>query len=159
MNLTRILTAQQIVHKAGMSDRPEFYSGRGATTDDLNHNHLETIYQAIKVNHGEPAAEQYVQMVATIPKLTATDFLLSLYQLERNEWKVPETMNKATQQEKVAGIYIGSDRGDGTREGAASGAVFSVLSGMSNNDQTPTIRNYFLRSHGIEVEQKNEYFW
>ena len=82
MTLEGKLDACQIVKRARMSARPEFYSGRGAITDDLNGEKLEHIYGDIKRWHGDDAAQSYVQMVADILVLSATDFLLSLYRFE-----------------------------------------------------------------------------
>ena len=129
------LNAGQIVVKAGMSDRPGFYSGRGATTTDLNDMILEKIYQEIKKEHGEDSAKQFTQMVADIPKLSATDFLLSLYRLEMNDWNWSKEL---LGEEK--GIYPED-------EGSALGTIFSALSGSGNVDETDYIRTAFLERH------------
>ena len=67
------LEAMQIVMEAGMSARPEFYSGRGAISCDLNDKILEKVHKGVQREHGEEAAKQFVQMVADVPKLSATD--------------------------------------------------------------------------------------
>src|SRR3989338_9163592 len=87
MILENKLNAGEIVAKAGMSKRPEFYSGRGTILADLNSNILEKIYQEINEIHGEKVSKQFVKIVKEIPGLSATDFLLSLYKLESNNWK------------------------------------------------------------------------
>ncbi|MDO8656829.1 MAG: hypothetical protein Q7K45_06330, partial [Nanoarchaeota archaeon] len=86
-NLEGKLKAREIVESAGISAHPEFYSGRGATTTDLNDRKLEQVYQGIQREYGEKAAQSFAQMVAGIPKLSATDFLLTLYALEGRGWK------------------------------------------------------------------------
>ena len=53
MALEQKLIAEQIVRTAGMSNRPGYYSGRGATISDLNSDSLEKIYVGIKDGHGE----------------------------------------------------------------------------------------------------------
>jgi len=85
--LDAMIDARQIVRDAGISTRPEFYSGRGATICDLGSYHLQKIYIGIEKNFGKQAGKEFVQMVADIPKLSATDFLLNLYNLEANGWK------------------------------------------------------------------------
>ena len=41
------ISAREIVRSVGMYDRPEYYSGRGATTSDLDGDKLYAIYQKI----------------------------------------------------------------------------------------------------------------
>lgn len=131
------IDATEIVRKTGMSDNPGFYSGRGATTSDLDDKKLEKIYQHIKHLHGLKTAEQFVQMVADIPKLTATDFLCTLYNLEAHEWKWDRSL-------------LGNQRGIyPTSEGSAFGTVVSVLYGLNSIDDTQYIRDNFLRRHGL----------
>ena len=124
-----------IVHESGMSDRPGYYSGRGATLTDLNGDTLEKFYQNIEKSIGEEAAQNFVQMVANIPKLSATDFLLTLYNLERNNWKWDSKL-------------IGNEKGNyAESEGEAMGNVLSVLGGMSERNETYAIRSRFLEEH------------
>lgn len=144
MSLEGKLEARQIVHEAGMSGRPEFYSGRGAITDDLNGEKLEQMYGLVKRWHGEDAVQSYVQMVADIPVLSATDFLLSLYRLESNKWKWDEHILG-----NENGMDVGPDYGDGRREVIAGATIFSVLGG--NRNETGAIRNLFLQNHGIDI--------
>ena len=53
MSLERRIGAQQIVIESGMSNRPEYYSGRGATISYLNDKILEKTYQIVQREHGE----------------------------------------------------------------------------------------------------------
>ena len=141
MDSGRKLGAREIVSRAGMSDRPGFYSGRGAIISDLNDAILEKIYQGISCEYGEESADQYAQMVAVMPKLSATDFLLTLYRLEANGWVWDARILPNTN-----GIYPDS-------EGSAFATVVEVLFGSGERDETPYIRGGFLRRHGIESEE------
>ncbi len=159
MNLETKLNAREIVGEAGMSARPEFYSGRGAINCDLNDKKLESIYQTIKREYSEGAAQYFAQMVADIPKLTATDFLLTLYRLEAQNWK----WNKNLLGDEK-GIDVGPDQGDGKREITGMMTVLSILGGLSERDETEYIRSAFLKRHGIKNTKKEEcgyngYFW
>ncbi|MDD5649909.1 MAG: hypothetical protein PHF86_05730 [Candidatus Nanoarchaeia archaeon] len=146
MGLKEKLSACEIVSKIGMSMRPEFYSGNGARIDYLNHLTLEKLYKEIESGYGRKAAQNYVQMVADIPVLYPTDFLLSLYKLEARDWKWEKSM---LGNEK--GIYAGD---------FITGAVttISILANSTEIDETRAIRDSFLRNHGIEIkEEKNNY--
>jgi len=139
-------SAMQIVSAAGMSDRPAFYSGRGAVTCDLNDTILEQIYQGIRKGRGEEPAEEFVKMVAYIPELNATDFLLTLYALEDHGWKWDRNL-------------FGNDRGiclDGKTEAETFAIGFATIGSTLNRlnrgsmDQTEGIRGPFLRRHGVQ---------
>ena len=83
-------------------------------------------------------------MVADIPKLSATDFLLTLYQLERNSWK----WNKNLLGEGK-GIEIEKDK-DGTHS-LVQGmfTIGEIMFGNQQRNETPSIRREFLRKHGM----------
>lgn len=132
------MRAHEIVVKAGMSSRPEYYSGRGATIVDLNDRHLQKIAELIEEHHGKDAKKNFVRMVADIPKLTATDFLLNLYLLESVNWD----WLKCGSAYNTNGIYA-------TDEATGMGTIMSVLSGMGEVDQTNWIREDFLIRNGI----------
>lgn len=150
MSLEKVIGARDFVDIAGMSARPEFYSGRGAISCDLNSKILEKIYINIQAYKGKDAAAQYVQMVADIPKLSATDFLLTLYRLENNDWKWDTCLLG-----NENGIDVGPDRGDGTRGAATFASLIGVMSGMSERDETQRIRGEFLMNHRVN-EKKNK---
>jgi hypothetical protein len=137
--LTETLTGSTHCGGCGMSVRPGFYSGRGATTADLSSDKLERLFCAIKKHAGEPAAEAFVNMVAAMPSLSATDFLLSLARLESNGW---------TWHKRLLGAEKGLYAED---EGSAWGTVFARLGGAGERDDTATIRGAFLRAHGEEL--------
>jgi hypothetical protein len=151
MTLERKLDARQIVMEANMSARPEFYSGRGAISDDLNSKILEEVYQGVQREHGEKAAKQFAQMVADIPNLSATDFLLTLYRLESHNWKWNKKMLGIEK-----GIDVGPDYGDGGREAIGMVTIGNVLGGMLDRDETSYIRGEFLRRHKIEDPKKEQ---
>ena len=144
------MDARQIVMEADMSARPEFYSGRGAIACDLNDKILEKVYQGVQREHGEEAAKQFAQMVADVPKLSATDFLLTLYRLEGQGWKWD---TKILGNEK--GVYV-----DGPTDEAKIAVGFVIiagaLSGDSSRDETGYIRGEFLRRHGIESPKSQD---
>lgn len=139
--------ANEIVNACGMSGRPEYYSGRGANISDLNFEMLERIYTGIKASHGINAGEEFVQMVADIPKLSATDFLVNLYNLEGNNWNWDKRMVR-----DESGVYVGGITDD---QKFVSGymAIMGVMSGMNNRDETRYIRGQFLANHGVKSEQ------
>ena len=140
MNLEGKLSARGIVTKAGMSARPEFYSGRGAIRDDLTDGKLERIYVRIEHEYGKDAAQEFAQMVADIPVLSATDFLLSLYRLEGHDWKWDKS-------------FLGNEKGLYAADaGSALGTVMSVLFSTGRNE-TEYIRGRFLERHGIKTEK------
>lgn len=67
--------------------RPLAHSGRGATLADLNYQRLQFLWSNIKLYIGPEAAAQMVYMVADLPCLSMTDFLLALYRME--EYAIP----------------------------------------------------------------------
>ena len=134
--LIRVLTDSTLSGGCGMSARPAFYSGRGATTTDLNSSKLERIWAAIQKNQGDDAAFEFVKMVAALPCLSATDFLLALARLEASDWEWSG--------------HVGSERGAyADSEAAALGTVLETIRGSSRVDETEVIRGDFLRARGI----------
>lgn len=122
----------------GMSTRPEFYSGRGAISSDLNGRSLEVIYAAIEKNVNKAAADEYAKMVRDIPVLSATDFLITLAHFEANNWVWDEKLaNKG-------GTAI-SD----------IGSLFGTMMSDSSRDETVYIRADFLRSHGLKETRED----
>ena len=131
------MQVNEIVRKAGMSARPGAYSGRGATLSDLDSQKLEKIHDGIRVYFGQDAAKGFVDMVAGMEVLSATDFLLELQRLELNDWKWEAPAQPGS------GIYADSP-------GAALGTIGSVLS-RDDRDDTDQIRWSFLREHKPEA--------
>ncbi len=147
-------TAKDIIlDMKDMSARPEYYSGCGATCSDLDSGKLERIYKQVTKEHGEGAGNQFIQMVADIPVLSATDFLLSFYKLGNQGWE----WNKGLLGNEK-GIDVGQDYGDGRREAIGMATIASGLD-WNNIDETPAIRVPFLKKHGIELpEDINDFY-
>lgn len=147
------ISAREIVRSVGMSDRPEYYSGRGATTSDLNGDMLYAIYQKITQELGANQANAFVTMVKKLKTLSATNFLNALYTLERYDWSENTSYHES-------GIDIGSD-GPG-REAIAFATIAEVLfgGGQTRRDDTEYIKSTFLRKVGFERgprEREREY--
>lgn len=83
-----MISVAQIVGLAGMNERPEYYSGRGIRTEDLDANKLYHIYEIIKEQISETAANSFAWMVEEIYPLSTTNFLEELYRLEQCEWNI-----------------------------------------------------------------------
>jgi hypothetical protein len=133
---------REIVQRAGMSDRPAFYSGRGATLSDLNSTILQKIHDGIVESFGEEAAKEYVQLVDEIEVMSATSFLVALYSLAWGGWKFDHTMVSKD------GTYVDS-------EGSAWGTLLSGLS-RGNRDDSSQIRGQFLRSKDVKMKRVYE---
>jgi hypothetical protein len=141
-------TLSEIIYDSGMSNRPEFYSGRGVILDDLNSGILEKIYQGIVGSFGKVAGESFITMVESMPKLTATDFLLTLHTLQSSNW----VYNKPS----VGAIEIGKNK-DGEYDLCSGFAAISgILFGDSKRDETYSIRGDFLRSHGRKEKEREK---
>jgi hypothetical protein len=121
----------------GMSTRPEYYSGRGATSSDLSSSSLEKLYKSIKKNAGADAAKAYEKMVMAIPVLSATDFLITLKRLVANAFVWDPSLVSGQK-----GIHVED-------EGNAIGTFLSVFGGMHNRDETEFIRGPFARAHDL----------
>ena len=76
---------KDIIRNNRMSTRPEYYSGRGATTSDLNDQILFGIHKDLKKDFGEDAGNGFVKMIDGIKVLSATAFLNGLYELYYNK--------------------------------------------------------------------------
>jgi hypothetical protein len=129
-----------------MSTSPSYYSGRGATTDDLNDAILEKIWTAVEKNRGKNAAKAFVDMVEAVPVLSATDFLITLAALDRADWKWhPRLVSSAK------GVDIARNADGSHNEASGLATMASMLFGR-DRDQTFTIRGAFLRRHGRKVK-------
>jgi len=142
--LTEALSTPRSEGGAGMSVRPEHYSGRGATTSDLTSERLENLHVRIVKHRGEAAGKAFIAMVQAIPVLSATDFLLALYRLEN---ATPSWTWSPAIVGKENGLYAGG-ASDGEAHLSALGTVASAL-GRNGRDETEQIRSAFLSQHGI----------
>lgn len=141
---------QNILRESGMSTRPEYYSGRGATRSDLDTGILERIYQGILKGYGKRAANYFVKMVADIKVLSATTFLQELYMLSGNNWKYTNKKKHAD------GVSIPKNEDGEYDENSAISGMFGMLSAMcsSGQDDTNSIRNGFLHRHGVKMKNQ-----
>ncbi len=117
--------ARQLLEHAGMSSRPEYYSGRGATPSDLSVPELMCIYRYIESGDFPKGAEgAFVQMVKDIKLLAATPFIQSLEALEYRGWEPLEV----TCDEEIA---VGKNA-DGHHD--MVGGMFGLFAMMGRND-------------------------
>lgn len=141
---------KDIIRECGMSTRPEYYSGRGATRSDLDSGILGRIYDGVLKEYGKRAANYYVKMVADIKVLSATTFLEELYMLFGNNWKY-------TNKEKHAnGISVPKNEDGEYDENSAISGVLGMFAALSSCgiDDTNSIRNGFLHRHGIKMKRE-----
>lgn len=144
------ISAREIVYSVGMSGRPEFYSGRGATMSDLNGDKLYAIYQKIAQELGTRQADAFVTMVQKLEILSATNFLNSLYALELNDWNLT-SFNESN-------IDVGPNvAGRGI---IALATVAESLFYCGRND-TEYIRSSFLSKIGFETgpKERERSYW
>lgn len=138
---------KNIIRDNQMSTRPEYYSGRGATTSDLNHNILVGIHAGLKKEFGDKAAKAFVKMVDGIKVMSATTFLQELYRLYYNRWKyTPE-------KEDESGIHIPKDdNGDYDTQAGVFG-VMEAMMGGNRHDDTMAIKLRFLMDNGVKMQR------
>jgi hypothetical protein len=143
---------KDIIRNNRMSTRPEYYSGRGATTSDLSHDILEGIFKGILKEFGKKPSDNFVKMVADIKVMSATTFLEELYMLFRNDWKYK---NKPKTRQ-ASGISIPKNKNGEYDENSAVSGMFGILAAISNGgrDQTMEIKGHFLRCHGVKMKQE-----
>lgn len=141
---------KNIIRESGMSTRPEYYSGRGATRSDLDSGILEKIYQGILKEYGKRAANYYLKMVADIKVLSATTFLQELYMLFGNNWKYIKKKKHAE------GISIPKNEDGEYDEKSAMSGMLGMFAALCSNcsDDTYSIRNGFLHLHGVKMKRE-----
>lgn len=115
-----------------MSARPGYYSGRGATTSDLNSDLLNKIADGIKKEYGDQAHDSFVKMVWDTPSLSATAFLTNLYALHSAGWD-------------LAKVTLPNDGNYIENHSEAFGLMAEVMSrsGSTRSDATEFIRRGF----------------
>lgn len=138
---------KDIIRSCNMSTRPEFTSGRGAITCDLNGTQLEKIYQGILKEFGKRPANNFVKMVDDIKVMSCTTFLEELYMLCGNDWKY----RKKPLKRQANGISIPKNENNEYDDMSMLSGMMGIFAAMSNGgrDETPQIKNYFLSKHGI----------
>jgi hypothetical protein len=133
-----------------MSTRPEFYSGRGATTSDLNSSLLELIYAGVKQEAGDEAAANFVQFVCDFDKLAATTFLNEFYAFCDCGCTYTPRKHSAIDE-----LDPGPD--NDSRDVVGLGMMMSAMSGMMDRDETESIRNAFLANHRSEFKPHHDH--
>ncbi len=148
---------KDIIRNNRMSTRPEFYSGRGAITCDLDGQILEGIYQGIKKEFGEEPAKNFVKMVDDIKVISATTFLEELYMLCSNGWKY----RKKSKAHQASGISIPKNENGEYDVNSLTSGILGMFAAISNGsrDETPVIKNYFLSKHGVKLKNKAFTVW
>ncbi len=123
--------------RPGMSRRPEFTSGRGASVSDLDSDRLLQIQRGIKEKFGDDAAKALVVLVQNIKVMACTTFLKELYNLFYNDWKIKKSKNFKA----VSDVSFSDEIG-----------AFCTVMGKLNkqNDDTQEIKSHFLRVNGIK---------
>lgn len=84
------MEATTIIHRTGMSTRPEYYSGYGANESDLSSLRLRQIHDDVRTHHGPEAADAFCEMVFRLETLAPTSFLLAFYALAARGWTVAD---------------------------------------------------------------------
>ncbi len=136
--------AIRIVRTANMSDRPAYYSGRGALLGDFNFGKpsLNIIFEELrKIN--EEFALNFVDFVMSFKNLNATDFLTYFYSFARNNFTL---QNKELRKN---GVNLDADN----EEQRNLIALATVFSGLGNTyDETEAIKNKFLRKLPEDIQ-------
>ena len=141
------ITAKQLIEKARMSTRPEYYSGRGVNLSDLNWQHLQVIYNGIKENLDDAACQNFLQLIENIQSLSATNFLNQLYSLESNGW-----IYRPFSEDD---IDLGPDI---PQRGTIAFATLMSPYNRCHNADTNFIRNKFFYLIGYKTEELVSYF-
>ena len=136
-----------IVRAAGMSGRPEYYSGRGAMLCDLNGEKLFAIKKMIVRHHGNDAGQAFVLMVANMDNMNTTAFLQNCYHLEKNNFK-----------------YVSTTKGNGIAIDKKEDGSYNLLSGIASigstlgrfRDDSFKIKSHFLKANGFRDEMNKE---
>jgi hypothetical protein len=144
-NIKELEKLKEIIRNNRMNTSPEYYSGRGAILDDLDGMILEGIYQGILKEFGEKPANSFIKMVDDIKVLSATTFLLELYELFNRNWKFKHKRHHAS------GIAYQKNE-DGTYNAEVS-VLGIMLSLFNDRDDTRIIKEYFLSKHGVKPKK------
>lgn len=155
------MTARDIINgytNGKMSARPEFYAGRGSMTCDLNSQILEMIYDGIKKEKGEKAAEAFVNMVGDMEDdASATTFLVSLYRLEDSGWEYQSKL-VTSEADVLAESFAdcAKNQGPDATVGAFAGALGAMMGGgfgSTGRGAGMAVIGGFLRNHKAELRK------
>lgn len=127
-----------------MISRPSYYSGRGATTTDLNGPTLKRLYDLLTgPTFPKRAKGAFIRMVEKLPVLSASDFFIAFARLEGNDWRWKQSLTDGL----TGTTMVGADNHQ-----EASMIVFAVLTSRRSPEQdrqtTRLIRDEFLRAIG-----------
>lgn len=133
---------RRIITTSGLSDRPEFYSGRGTMLSDLNSDMLNLIYKKIArldLNKGLNMAKMTLEMET----LGATEFLENLYLLAANNYDLEKIKLSSDN------VSFGNSRGNSM----FAIALASLASSLSSTriDATLSIKECFINKLPEEV--------
>lgn len=125
-----------------MSNRPEYYSGRGPNPGDLSPQQLFQIHAGLKAEVSAEAAEAFVSFVESLQNLSATNFLNQFY------WFVDHGCQPVAPLAE-SDLDVGPD--DGGQYIRALGSIVECLSrGSSRSDSaSDSIKQGFLWKLGI----------
>lgn len=133
---------RRIITTSGLSDRPEYYSGRGAMLCDLNGNMLYLIYKKLArldPNKGLNMAKMTLEMET----LGATEFLENLYSLAANNYDLEKI--------KLSSDNVSFGNSKGRSMYAIGLATIASTLGTPRTDATPSIKECFINKLPEEV--------
>ncbi len=135
------------------SDRPDFFSGRGPRTSDLNGELLSRIHAQVVHDNGAKAGEAFVAMVADLPSASMTNFLLNLRALSDRGWEHDPRDLDAREES------MDDARSDAERGAIGFVAVAHALAGVrrkpggADSSDDMAVRGGFLRAHRYVLEK------
>lgn len=129
------LSTKDYLNGVGLCERAGYYSGYGATTDNLKSEQLFKLRESILLHEGTQAAKGFVKMIANLPIASATAFLNSFYNFYDNGWLYDENL-------------ISKSGCHAENMGEAMGTVMMGMVNDSNRDDTQEIVSDFLKTFG-----------
>jgi hypothetical protein len=141
-------SARHYASEAGMSQRPEYYSGRGPNPGDLDSTQITKIHEMVLRDGGRKHADAFVAMVASLKTAAATSFLNGLYALEARDWAWPESARIETD------VDLGPDVAGREAIGLATIAEAFGRSRRNDDNYDHMIRGQFLLEHGYTYDEK-----
>ena len=133
---------RRIITTSGLSDRPEYYSGRGAMLCDLNSNMLYLIYKKLARLDSNKGLNM-VKMTLEMSTLGATEFLENLYSLAANNYDLEKIKLSSDN------VSFGNSRGNSMFANGLASLASSLSS--TRGDATPSIKECFINKIPEEV--------
>lgn len=78
---------EQLLQANGFFANPRYYLGRPVNRTDIHERKLHGLYQGILQYFGELAAVSFVEMIASMPEVSAIKVVEGLYALEKAKWR------------------------------------------------------------------------